>query len=617
MAAVLGGVTFLVAYDDGAYSPSSRGAIAVVVWWTLLVGFALGVWRLERVPRGAILPGALLASFAAWALASTAWSSSAEDAFAEFDRTALYLGAYVLAVVAGGRRQLPQWIDGLTVGIAAVGIVALISRLFPGSFPSRGLPAAIPNASARLSFPLGYWNGLGLFLAIAFPLLLHSALARGRARRAAAVGFLPALGTALYLTSSRGAVVALAGGLLVFLVAEPRRCAALGALLVGAAGTAASIGMLLDRDELVGGQLGSAAARTQGWQAAVLVAVICVAAAAAFESARGRVRPPRVPRVAAAAAILAVVAGGAFAGYATHAVRDFTRLPTPEPGGSVGVHLLSGSGSGRWQFWGSALDEFRSAPLHGGGAGSYEAWWSAHGSFSYFVKDAHSLYLETLGELGIVGFLLLAGALGTGAAAAARRLRAPDTERSAVAALLGAFAIYLIGAGTDWMWELTAVTLVAVCAFGLLTGSATVPVQRPPARVPRRLVPAAAAAVAACALVVAEAIPLLADVEVRRSQASVRAGDLGLARSHAVAATRVEPWAAAPYLQLALVDEAAGNPAAARRAVDQAIRRDREDWRAWLVAARIERRAGDGAGAARSLARAQSLNPRSALVPRR
>jgi len=106
-------------------------------------------------------------------------------------------------------------------------------------------------------------------------------------------------------------------------------------------------------------------------------------------------------------------------------------------------------------------------------------------SFPYFVRDAHSLYLETLGELGIVGFLLLAGTLATGLAVAVARLaRARDPARAAVAALLGTLVAYLVGAGVDWMWELTAVTLVGVCALGLLTGPATLPAV--PARAGRR-----------------------------------------------------------------------------------------------------------------------------------
>src|SRR5829696_2592215 len=621
--------TFLVAYDDGGYAVASRNTIAIVVWWTILVGVAAGFWSFERVPRGAVVTGGLLALFAGWSLASTAWASSAEDAFAEFDRTLLYLGVYVLTVVAAGRGQLARWVDGLTLAIAAIALVALVSRLVPGSFPSRDVAASLPNASARLSFPLGYWNGLGIFVALGFPLLLHAVLGRRRRRRLTAVGLLPALGGVVYLTSSRGAVAALAGGILVFLLAEPRRAAALGATLVAAAGTAMAIAVLASRHELVDGPLEAAAARTQGWEAAVFLCLICTATAAAFEAA-ARVTPrfpvpARWKRRLYAGTIAAVVVTGLVAVYEARPLDDFTRLPTAAtstaPGGSGGDGLVRSGGSGRWQFWEAALGEFRSAPLHGAGAGSYEAWWAKHGSFAYYVKDAHSLYLETLGELGAVGFLLLAGALAAGVAVAVRRLvHARDDARTAIAGLLGAFAVYLIGAGVDWMWELTAVTVVGMCVLGLLTGRAT-PAPAPsqpngPARRGRRLPVTLAAAVAAGAIVVAEAIPLLADVEVRRSQDAFRAGRLPLARSYAVAATKIERWAASPYLQLALVEEDAGNLAAARRAIAASIGRDRENWRPWFVAARIDSRLGESAAAARSLARARSLNPRSPLFSR-
>src|SRR5262249_47421244 len=162
--------------------------------------------------------------------------------------------------------------------------------------------------------------------------------------------------------------------------------------------------------------------------------------------------------------------------------------------------------------------------------------------------NAHSLYLETLGELGIVGFLLLVGTFATGVVAALRRLRGTGgSERSLIAALLGTLTAYLIGAGVDWMWGLTAVTLVGVFVLGLLTGPATAP-PGATAFAPGRLA-AALAAVVAGTVVAAQAVSLLTDVEVRRSQADVRAGNLRLARSHAADATRIEPWAATPYVQ--------------------------------------------------------------------
>ena len=89
-------------------------------------------------------------------------------------------------------------------------------------------------------------------------------------------------------------------------------------------------------------------------------------------------------------------------------------------------HLLSANGSGRWQFWESAVDAFQATPLLGHGAGSYEAWWAEHGSLAVFVRDAHSLYLETLAELGVLGFLLLVGGVSrSGLVTALSRASAP------------------------------------------------------------------------------------------------------------------------------------------------------------------------------------------------
>ena len=529
----------------------------------------------------------------------------------------------MLVVAAVGDGSFERLLDGLTAGIAATGIVALVSRLFPGSFPGRGLAALLPSSGTRLSFPLGYWNGLGIFVGLAFPLLLYSALAGGRLRRMLSLGVLPALGAVVYLTSSRGALAAIAGGTLVFVLAERRRWAALGAAFVAAAGIAGSVAVLASRRALVDGPFGTAAARTDGREVAVAILFVCLATAAAAEgglAAASRLHAPSRAVRRSAAVLLTAGAAVAFVHEAL-ALRDFTQLPAGTTaslrGNAVSDHLLSGSGSGRWQFWTAALAEFRSAPLGGRGAGSFEAWWAQHGSFPYFVKDAHSLFLQTLAELGIVGFLLLVGALGAGVVVGIPRLRAVGgSRRTAIAGLLGAYTAYLIGAAVDWMWELTVVTVAGVCMLGLLVGPASLTRRpgwdRPSSR--RRLPAVAAIAVLACGVLVAQGIVLLAGIEVGASQAAAGKGRLEAARSHALAATRIEPWASTPYLQLALVEESQGDLAHARAAAAASIHRDKDDWRSWLVASQIQRRGGRNAAAARSLARARALDPNSAIL---
>ena len=122
-----------------------------------------------------------------------------------------------------------------------------------------------------------------------------------------------------------------------------------------------------------------------------------------------------------------------------------------------------------------------------------------------------------------------------------------------------------------------------------------------------------AALAVAWVLICTQAIPLLANREVARSQASVRKSELTTALKHANAARDIQPWAASPYVQLALVNEEAGSLVRARDWMNEAIDRDRLNWRLWLVLSRLETKLGYPRAAADSLSRAIELNPRSPL----
>ncbi len=56
---------------------------------------------------------------------------------------------------------------------------------------------------------------------------------------------------------------------------------------------------------------------------------------------------------------------------------------------------------------GSALDDYRAHAALGSGAGTFERWWLADRDVALKVRDAHSLYLETLAELGPFGLAAL------------------------------------------------------------------------------------------------------------------------------------------------------------------------------------------------------------------
>ena len=621
---------FLIAFDGGSYDEASRTTLAIGIWWAIVLVVALNLRPLPRVPAAAVVTGGLLLALALFTLASIAWADSAERAFLEFDRTALYLGVFLLAVLAGTRGNAGRWVDGIALGVAAIGILALVSRLFPDLVSAQELRTFLPSAFARLSYPLGYWNGLAILTAISFPLLLRAAVfARTGLLRGVALAPLPALVAVIYLTSSRGGVLTALFGTFCFLVLTARRWSALAAVALAGLGAVAAIAVLQTRHELVNDP-SLAVAESQGRSAALLIAGICVLSGVAWAAGtvllEGRL-PASAALDRAAAALVVVAAAVGIA--AAHPVERFEHFKRPPQQGDfsatdlVRSHLLSKSGSGRWQLWQAAVDEFETEPVRGRGAGSFESWWAEHGTIEGFARDAHSLYLEMLGELGVVGLTLLGAALLTAVLSALRRTVAASDEvsRGIAAAVTAAFLAFALALAIDWMWELTAVSVVGIALAGLVAGPATAlaPARaRQPSGVSRRTRLSLAVAVVVVGLFVvgAQAIPLVATSKIQDSQAASARGDAVAAIDDALAAKSIEPWAASPYLQLALLEEQVGRLRAAKRRIAQAIDRDRNDWRLWLVQARIEFKLGHVRAARESLDRTRALNPRSPLFAR-
>ena len=613
---------FLAAFDYGTYNEVNRTTLAIGGWWAVVLAVVLGFRSLVRMPQAALTVAGLLLGLAVWTLASTQWAASAEKAFAELDRVVLYLGVFLVVLILSPRATAGRWADGIALGIALTGLLALTTRLFPDIVSTNDFDTVLTSAYARLSYPLGYWNGLAIFCGIGFPLLLRAAIeSRFAVLRGLSLAALPALVAVIYLASSRGGFAVAIFGTFCYLLLAPKRWTGLAA--AGLAGIAAIgvIAVLQARSELVNNPA-LPAADGQGSSAALLILLLCALVAVLWAAGTvllsGRLpENPSLERVALAViAVIAVV--GLIAARPIHRFEQFKALPAPATvtAGSdqVETHLLSKSGSGRWQLWSAAMDEFDSERLHGRGAGSFEAWYLRSPHFAGFARDAHSLYAETLGELGIIGLALLALTFLAGAAAGLRRALA---GAEAAAAIFAAFLGYALGAAVDWVWELTAVTLVAVGLLALMTGPATLPRRLREGRVGvgRRVALATTVGVVALGLLAVgvEGLALSARLKIDESQAAVSRDDPVAAIDAALGARSIEPWAASPYLQLALVEEQTGNLAAARGHIDDAIDRDDVDWRLWLTKARIEAKLGNGAAARRAYARARSLNPNSSL----
>jgi O-antigen ligase len=614
---------FFLALDRGGYGLGTRGALGIAIWWAVLVFVLVGVWPRVAVPRAAVVTGGLLCAFCVLTGASALWADSAEGVSLELGRTGLFLGVFAVTVLASTRTSAAAWTDGMGAGIAAVAVLALADRCFAWHDPSE-LRSFLPGAETRLGYPLGYWNGLGILVGIGVPFLLRSAVAGGRAvLRGLAVGVLPAIGAALYLTSSRGGVAVAVVGALTFVLLAGRALPAMLALAVGGAGAAVAIAVLEARPELVDGPLQAAAAAGQGESAAPLLLLACLGSGLMYglvsSTAVARVRLRRGVAWAVGLLAITLAVAGVVAADPAARLESFKQPPNLEAtdrAGFVRDHLLSGEGSGRWQFWSSALDQFEQHSLGGGGAGSWGGWWLRQGSLAFYVRDAHSLYLETLGELGLLGFALLVVAFGSALAASAGRLRGLAGDvRPAVAAATAGLVAFLVGAALDWIWELAVLAVIGAVCAGLLTGPATAVGEAPPARAGRRNTYAARGAVAvlAACLILVQAVPWLVERQLSASREELADGDAEAAEARALNARSIQSWAASPHLQLALVREHRNDFEGARRAIEKALELETENWRLWVVAARVEAGAGELERSRRHLLRARELHPRSPL----
>lgn len=627
---LVGAATFLLGINDGSYQLTDRSAIGIVAWWALAIGIAVRFWPAARVPRATIVAGAALAGLALLTLLSTGWADSDEKAFLEFTRVLMYLGVFGLVAVAVRARHATAVSDGLALGIVGVVLLALASRFWWGDIGPGAPPSFFP-VQTRLHYPVNYWNGLAILAGLALPLLLRAALAADRPAilRGLALAPVPAIAATIYLTSSRGGAAAAVCGVLVFLALTSRRTSALVATAIGAVGSLAAIEMLLARDDLVNGPLSAPAVAGQGHSAALLMALIAGACAALYWAwcrfAERELRIPRAGQVVLAGAVLLIAVAGFAAVDPAAKLEDFKRPPGETKyteGDFTRSHLLSSASTGRWQMWSAAVDEWQTKPALGRGAGSYQSWWLEHADFPLFARDAHSLWLEMLGELGLVGFVLIVLAFGTGFAAALARLRRAGPVRPLVAGLTGVLAAFVLAAAIDWMWELTIVGLVAVVALGMLTGLATTSTEEAAPRrrsgsgtrgqLHHRALRAVAVAVSLAAIMCI-AVPMLGQERLEQSQAAANRGDVAEAVNAAEGARSLQPWASSPYLQLALIEEQANDLGQANRYIKDALKRDRRDWSIWLVAARIQTKAGLIRQGRRSLRRAEALNTKSTL----
>lgn len=480
--AVLVFVLLRLGFDQGGYFPAAftaAGAIAFIALAVLVVRPAR-----ERFSTHALVAIGALAAFACWTGLSRSWSVVPDVPLLDMQRAMLYLALFGLALLAADSGRNARVLVWSVLGVIVVLVGAgLLSRLQPDLVPTTIDP--LIAAAYRLDYPLGYWNTFGALASMGAVLATGLAAdARGSAvPRAAAAGAAVLLVVAMYLSLSRGAWLALILGLVVLVAIAPNRGWLL--LTLAIAGGAAVVAILRLRGypalvldpEAGSGQLVQGSAYTRELLGLVLVAVAAQAALTRIRVSSLVEQQMRTLRrfaliggaviVVLAALAGYVVKGGEAEGGVTAAVNDATGWldrqwqdflnPATRPGAGT-ARLISAKGA-RSDGYRVAIDGFEAQPLIGGGAGSFEVRYARERDIDTKIRDAHSLPLETLSELGAVGMALLLAFLGAVATTARRALAGKGAIRPAeAAAVTAAFAVWLGHASVDWDWEMPALT---------------------------------------------------------------------------------------------------------------------------------------------------------------
>ena len=153
--------------------------------------------------------------------------------------------------------------------------------------------------------------------------------------------------------------------------------------------------------------------------------------------------------------------------------REFKQPPAEPAAPGAAAASDDVNSSGRWQFWDRGRRCFRERARGRHRRRRFEDWWARNATIAVFVRNPHSLPLQEVAELGVVGVALL---LGFGRGRRPRRLPAslgrPRRRRRRPVAVLGRGGSR---AAIDWTWEIPAVFAPAVVAAGLLTASAPGP----------------------------------------------------------------------------------------------------------------------------------------------
>ena len=590
-----------LAAANGGYWPTAWSWSSLALLWIAGLALVLRVPALGRLEIATL--GALL-GLVAWIAASTLWSSNVGQTVLELQRALVYVAGVAAALLILRGSSYKALLTGAWGAAALVSGYALLTRLFP-----ERLGFYDPIAGYRLSEPLGYWNGLGILAAIGSVLAVGlAAHASSHLVRGAAAASLLLTMPALYFTFSRGAWIALACGLIATFLLDTRRLELATASVVLAPFVAVAVWSASRSDGLTRLDSSLELASHDGHRMAVLLAGLAGASAVGgillgvasrrLSFSTGVRRGYAVTLGIAALVVLI----GLFAHYGSpttlaRKAYDSYTAPVPRATNDLNQRLFT-LASPRRLLWAAAWHDVEAHPMLGSGAGTFERFWLQNRTSGEKVRDAHSLYLETLAELGPVGLALLVAVLALPVVAAARA-----RDRRLAAPAFGAYVAFLLHAGIDWDWEMPAVTLL-----GLFCGTALLLAARSRSR--PVLLPVFARGIAVGAAVALTAFAFFGLLGNRALSAANAAADSRQPRkeeSKAREAVRWAPWSSEAWRLVAEGQYAQGDIAGARASLRRALEKTPDDWQLWFNLAAASR----GRARAEAIATARRLNPLS------
>jgi hypothetical protein len=600
-------------------------------------------------PRSAsgLASGALIA-LAVWTAASISWADvSRHDAWVEAMRATGYAAAFILGgSLLAGARPYARFATATGAGIALIGLGVTV-RMWQSDAPLRAFVAG------RLDSPIGYAPGMAGFCLLGMLLLLGVSCGAerswARTRRAldlaaasAALGGAGLCAALALLAQSRGTLLAIAVAAVVTLVALPqrtgglRRIGAIGVLLVAAhdrLGAPFSTQFALrqapftpgaDEDALFASaeEAAHAAASTT-----LLVALVLVAAGAALvplsiwaseriggveeRLGRGLAMPISVALVALVAALLVLGAGrdGSPTSWIADQWEGCRHPPerVDDPGSSSSY--FANTGTGRCDYYRVALTGAADHPLLGLGAGNFRGEYVRERHTAEEPRVTHSLPLQLLAELGIVGALLGATVLGGVLLAAWRFVRSGPGRDSTFAGAIGALGYWTAHASIDWLWQLPAIALPALALAGGLVACVSPPQGRVRASV---AAPIAAGVLLGC---IALVLPVtMADHELRRARdPQLAKEDPSAALTAARDAQHYDPTWAEPAILEAVLLAARGDRSGAADAARRAVRLEPRSWSTQYRSSGLIGLDDTNEGR-RAFQRARELNPRLPAV---